>query len=82
MADIRRFTRVRPSGLVSSRATIILDKKKPAIECTVVDISAGGACLQVPDPAAIPQRFEMVHGGTRKKCNIVWRARNRLGVSF
>jgi PilZ domain len=78
----RRFTRVKPSGLVSSRATIVIDKKIPAIECSVIDLSAGGACLQVPDPNAIPKRFELVHAGTRKKCNVVWKARNRLGVSF
>ena len=77
----RRFTRVRPSGLVSSRATIVIDKK-PAIECSVIDISAGGACLQVPDPNALPKRFDLVHSGTRKKCNMVWKARNRIGVSF
>ena len=82
MTEIRRFARVKPSGLVSSHAKIIIDKKKPAVDCTVIDISAGGACLQVSDPAAIPKRFELMHGGTRKKCNTVWKSRNRLGVSF
>ena len=78
----RRFVRTRPSGLVSKFGTIIVDPKKPVIACSVVDLSAGGACLEVSVHAALPKRFVFVHGGTKKKCNLVWQSGRRLGVSF
>jgi hypothetical protein len=78
----RRFVRSRPTGLVSKFGTIVVDPKKPVITCSVVDLSAGGACLEVSVHAALPKRFVFVHGGTKKKCNLVWQSGRRLGVSF
>ena len=79
MPETRRHARVRPA---TRSGKIIVDPKKPAIDCSVVDVSAGGACLEVSDPAALPRRFELLHGGIRKKCSVAWRTRFRLGVSF
>ena len=78
----RRYARIRPSGRVSSTAKIIVDTKTPAIDCTVIDYSVGGACLQVIGQVALPPRFELLHGLTRKRCRIVWKERNRVGVTF
>lgn len=78
----RRFHRVRPSGLVPRTGTIFADLKSPASPCFVVDISAGGACLDVPGSAAIPRRFTLNHGGTKKSCYVVWQKGRRIGVSF
>ena len=78
----RRFARVRPSGRVSSTAKIIVDSKTPAIDCTVIDYSVGGACLQIVGQLPLPPRFELLHGTTRKRCRIVWKDRNRVGVTF
>jgi hypothetical protein len=78
----RRFVRTRPSGLVSKFGTIIVDPKKPVIHCSVIDLSAGGACLEVSVHTEVPRRFVFLHGGTRKKCNLVWQSGRRLGVSF
>jgi len=78
----RRFRRVRPSGIVSSNATIIVAPGKPAIGCTVIDLSAGGACLDVSNPEQLPNRFTLVHGATRKSCLIKWKKFRRIGVQF
>ncbi len=78
----RRFVRVRPSGLVSKTATIIIDPKKPGLPCTVIDMSAGGASLQVANPEQIPKRFALIHGKTKKSCLVVWRKHYKLGVQF
>ena len=78
----RRFIRVPPRGLVSKVGTIIVDPKKPVITCNVIDQSAGGACLEVCGQAVIPKQFILLHGGTKKKCNVVWQAGRRLGVSY
>lgn len=78
----RRFHRVRPSGLVPKTATLFADLKSPATSCTVVDISAGGACLDVYGSAPIPRRFTLNHGGTKKSCFLVWQKGRRIGVAF
>ena len=78
----RRFTRVRPSGRVSNAAKIIIDRKSPAVDCTIVDYSAGGACLQLAGKILLPTRFELLHGLTRKRCRIVWKNGPRVGVAF
>lgn len=78
----RRFARIRPSGLVSNTATIIVDPKKPGIACTVIDLSAGGACLDLANPEQLPKRFALVHGKTKKSCLLMWRTRRRIGVLF
>jgi hypothetical protein len=63
-------------------AKIIIDPKAPVIDCGVVDISAGGACLQLPRQISLPPRFELLHGRTRKRCRLVWKAGWRIGVAF
>lgn len=78
----RRFARVRPSGKVSNVGKIIVDPKAAPIDCTVVDYSAGGACLQVLFGTSLPNRFELLYGATKKRCRIVWKQGQRLGVSF
>ncbi len=78
----RVHARVTPSGLVSRTAKIIVDPKKPAIDCTVIDLSAGGASLDVTDPDRLPARFVLLHGGTKKKCLVKWKTFRRVGVVF
>ena len=78
----RRFSRVRPSGQVSRVAKIIVDQKAPVVDCGIVDYSAGGACLELASEVSLPPRFELLHGRTRKRCRLVWRAGRRIGVAF
>ena len=67
---------------MSRVASIIVDPKKPVIACNVIDLSAGGACLEVGGQSAMPRRFVLLHGGVKKNCNLVWQAGRRLGVAF
>lgn len=78
----RRFARVRPSGQVSSVAKIIVDRRVPVIDCSIVDYSAGGACLELASQISLPRRFELLHGRTRKRCRLIWTAGRRVGVAF
>jgi hypothetical protein len=61
---------------------IVVDARSPAIDCNVVELASGGACLEVSNPAAIPKRFVLLHGNTKKKCLVVWKEGRRLGVTF
>ena len=82
MKQDRRFNRVRPSGNVSRTASIIIDPKSPVIGCNVVDYSAGGACFELTPGKPLPNRFELLYAGSKKKCRLVWAKGPRVGVSF
>jgi hypothetical protein len=82
MEERRRFVRIRPTGHVPKTATIIIGANGPIIRCTLVDISAGGACLETASAERLPPRFGLLHGRVRKRCLVVWRNQQRLGVQF
>jgi hypothetical protein len=78
----RRYTRVKPTGRISPKALLILDPKLPAVECKLIDISAGGACLEIPKDTKLPRYFTFFHGGTRKYCSVAWQKNQRVGICF
>lgn len=78
----RRFVRVQPTGKDSNAAKLIVGPKIPVIDCKVVDYAAGGACLEISGQTKLPDRFELLFGGTKKRCRVVWSKGRRLGVSF
>jgi hypothetical protein len=82
MSEDRRFVRVRPQGMMSKTGTIIIDPKKPVINCTVIDLSATGACLQVSSPAGLPKRFEFLYAGVKKKVQLLWTRGFIIGVTY
>jgi PilZ domain len=53
-----------------------------AIDCTVRNVSATGAALEVSSPFGIPTQFTLVSDGQHLPCHIVWRKENRIGVAF
>lgn len=67
---------------MAKTGTIYVDLKKPTTACKIVDISAGGACIEVHGSEAIPQRFVLNYGGVRKSCLLVWQKGRRVGVAF
>jgi PilZ domain len=52
--------------------------------CRVLNISAEGAAIDVPNAAYVPQRFQMMTEKDRliRRCRIVWVQQNRIGVAF
>lgn len=53
-----------------------------AIDCTVRNISAAGAALDVTSPLGIPAQFTLVTEGNHLPCRVVWRKEKRIGVTF
>jgi hypothetical protein len=79
----RRAVRVSPSGLVSKTAKIFAEQKgSPVIDCYLIDLSPGGACLELVRDAEIPQRFVLLHGGVRKKGRLAWKKGYRFAMVF
>lgn len=67
---------------MSREAKITKAPKLRPIACTLVDYSAGGACLELFPMVALPDRLELLYGNVKKKCRIVWRRGIRIGVAF
>ncbi len=67
----------KPAQLISA-----LEHK--VIGCTVRDISAGGACLELDRPERVPQRLDMSFDSFRslRLCEVKWRSETRIGVAF
>lgn len=55
-----------------------------AITCTIRNLSAAGAALEVTTPMGIPDKFtlviEMEH--LKRDCRVVWQKERRLGIRF
>jgi hypothetical protein len=56
----------------------------PAIDCVVRNLSATGACLAVPNPAAIPEQFDLLIKPEllKRHCRVAWRTADRIGIRF
>ncbi|MGB7673845.1 MAG: PilZ domain-containing protein [Pseudolabrys sp.] len=78
----RRWFRVSPRGLVPRVGRILLGPKTTPIDCHIVDLSAGGACLELPRACDLPKRFEFMHGSTRRFCTLAWSRGFRIGISY
>ncbi|MFB9264405.1 PilZ domain-containing protein [Bradyrhizobium erythrophlei] len=53
-----------------------------AIPCTVRNVSAAGASIEVNSPLWFPDRFVLAIDGERHACRIVWKKERRLGLEF
>ena len=55
-----------------------------SIGCSVANISADGAAIELENPHHVPDRFQLVteHGRVVLNCRIVWIKQNRIGVAF
>ena len=81
--QLRRFARVRPSGLVSKSAKVYADQKGAAlIDCNLIDISPGGACLETIGDAPVAAKLIVLHGGIKKNARLAWKKGRRFGVKF
>lgn len=76
--------RTEPRRRVARSATISAHDAPTPVPCVVLDISTGGARLDVHHSAEIPQRFRLVIDleGTERTCEVVWRRENSVGLRF
>jgi len=76
--------RQAPRTRVLKAAQLIFDPHCSVIDCIVCDLSIGGACLQMPNPAGLPEAFELSFDSFRsaRRCRVRWRTENNIGVSF
>jgi PilZ domain-containing protein len=81
-SDKRRYFRVEPKGLVPRVGRLLLGPNTQPIDCKIVDLSAGGAQLELQRVYDLPQRFDFLHGGTKRHCTLAWSRGFRIGISY
>jgi hypothetical protein len=79
-ADRRTERRMR----ALKHARIIFNKGYGVFDCTVRNISPGGALLDVPSMLGIPSHFDIVMDATnaRRPCTVRWHTDHLIGVHF
>jgi hypothetical protein len=82
MPEKRRWRRVQPLSPALRVGKIFLGPEHPMIDCNVIDLSTGGACLELLRHYDLPNKFELLHGKTLSVCYLAWRRGFRLGVSY
>lgn len=78
-ADRRRAVR-EPVRLA---ATIILSRSR-SVPCETLDLSSGGARIDLPRDRILPQEFDLLVPARklRRRAKLVWRNDQALGVEF
>jgi hypothetical protein len=67
------------------QAWIEFDSDAPPRQCTIVDVSEGGARIEVSTPGDLPEDFSLVlmeDAAHIRRCRIVWRTDAEIGVRY
>jgi hypothetical protein len=67
--------------MVAKTGRLVLASGSP-IECQVVDLSAGGACLRVSELRDLSKPFEFHHGATRHVARLAWQRGYTIGITY
>jgi hypothetical protein len=80
VAERKRHPRLR----TLKTGKIVFDRRSCVIDCTVRNLSAVGACLELPSTLGVPERFDLViaPGKDARRCRIAWKDDTRVGVTF
>jgi hypothetical protein len=54
------------------------------VDCTIVNMSTAGACLEFPFRPVLPKGFSVIIKPEyiRRTCRVVWQTQSRVGVTF
>jgi hypothetical protein len=76
--------RQRPRARTLKAARILFNEHHSVIDCTVRNLSQGGACLNVASAIGIPERFDVIFESDHsiRPCRMVWHKERQLGVEF
>ena len=73
----RRYRCFRTARIMFNRGFAVFD-------CTVRNISRGGALLEMETLLGIPKKFEIAfeYGEPPRPCEVRWRTDQRMGIAF
>ena len=66
------------------RARIVFNHGHSVFDCTIRNLSSGGALIEVPNMLGIPMQFDILLGdsATRRPCSVRWSTERMMGVRF
>jgi len=70
---------------VYTRMRVAVEGSSDFIDCTMTDLSAGGARLELRKGIQLPDYFVLVlshDGRLRRQCSVAWRTSTSIGVEF
>jgi PilZ domain len=80
VAERKRYPRLR----TLKRGKIVFERRSCVIDCTVRNVSAAGACLELPSTLGVPDRFDLQIATEKypRSCRVAWKDETRVGVTF
>ena len=65
-------------------ATAVFNNGNSSLDCTMRDLSPGGARLKFESTFGLPERFVLVikADSSRHNCHVAWHTSNEVGVTF
>ena len=82
---MRPERRKSPRRQLRYPARLDLGADNPRWDCTLQDISEGGAKLKLRGPDNLPEEFNLllaIGPKTSRRCKLVWRTEDTIGVRF
>jgi hypothetical protein len=76
--------RKAPRNRMLKAGRITAKDHRGSIDCTIRNMSANGACLNVASPLGIPDIFDLVVDADHSThtCRVIWRKEKQIGVEF
>jgi hypothetical protein len=74
--------RLCPRRRVFKSASVVRSGNRAAIECAVRNLSDAGACLEISVVHDLSTDFALVMGASSRSGRVVWRTRDRPGISY
>lgn len=76
--------RTRPRSLTLKTAKITAAGDSACIDCAILNIAEGGACILVGNPQEVPQTFALTVDGADAlyRCERVWTNGHKIGLTF
>ena len=76
--------RSEPRQRALKTGRIVFNNRFSTMDCSVRNLSAHGAMLQVPGLQGIPDTFvlELDAGAVKRICKVKWRKEREIGVAF
>ena len=82
-ATMKETPRSSTRRRVFKAAKLAFKGRSATIDCTVCDLSEGGARLKVASVVGIPDSFELMLAGEPVRfCRVIWVKATQIGVAF
>lgn len=77
--------RTNPRRSIHQLGLIVRIDESIVSECTIRDVSATGAQLNLKMPDNVPDEFDLLlskRARVSRRCEVVWRSKDRIGARF